>query len=263
MDSTQLENARYRSESIIELAKAMVKVQQALEPVIKNADNPFTKSKYATLSQIMEGCRKALSDNGVWVYQYNLPSDPSVMTLVTELIHAESGQWVASPLAIAVSKHDPQTIGSLLTYMRRYGLSVAVGVVSEEDDDGNAATGMDQGKQKPRAAGKKGSEKDITPPNQAERAPEQQPAIPDDQPDPAAPDSSPYPDYVVSTVAALPRLDGVKYTVEQSAKDNQFYIKATGNVRPKSAMLQAEGFTEAKDLKLWWKKAETPVSRAA
>ena len=140
MDSTQLENAQYRSESIVDLAKAMVKVQQALEPVAKNADNLFTKSKYATLSQIMDGCRKALSDNGVWVYQYNLPSDPSVMTLVTELIHAESGQWVASPLAIPVSKHDPQTIGSLLTYMRRYGLSVAVGVVSEEDDDGNAAS---------------------------------------------------------------------------------------------------------------------------
>ena len=63
--------------------------------------------------------------------------------------------------------------------------------------------------------------------------------------------------------ATLPRLDGVKYAVEQSAKDHQFYIKATGNVRPKSAMLQAEGFTEAADRKLWWKKAETPVSRAA
>ena len=262
MDSTQLENAQYRSESIVDLAKAMVKVQQALEPVAKNADNLFTKSKYATLSQIMDGCRKALSDNGVWVYQYNLPSDPSVMTLVTELIHAESGQWVASPLAIPVSKHDPQTIGSLLTYMRRYGLSVAVGVVSEEDDDGNAATGMEQGKQRTRATGKKGSDKDITPPNQANRAP-QQPAIPDDQADPAEPGSPPYPDYVTSALATLPRLDGVKYAVEQSAKDHQFYNKATGNVRPKSAMLQAEGFTEAADRKLWWKKAETPVNRAA
>ncbi|MDL2216363.1 ERF family protein [Desulfovibrio sp. OttesenSCG-928-M14] len=262
METTQLENTKYRSESIVELAKAMVKVQQALAPVTKNADNPFTKSKYATLSQIMEGCRKALSDNGVWVYQYNLPSDPSVMTLVTELIHAESGQWAASPLTIPISKHDPQTIGSLLTYMRRYGLSAAVGVVTEEDDDGNAASGTDQGKQKPRPAAKRGSEKDITPPKQADSAPEQ-PGIPDEQADQAGPESTPYPGYVAAALAALPRLDGVRYIVEQSAKDNQFYIKATGNVRPKSAMLQAEGFTEAKDLKLWWKKAEAPVSQAA
>ena len=145
-----METKDSRSESIVELAKAMVKVQQALEPVAKNADNPFTKSKYATLSQVMEGCRKALSDNGIWVYQFTQPSEPTVITLVTKLIHAESEQWVASHLTIPTTKHDPQTIGSLLTYMRRYSLSVLVGVVSEEDDDGNAASGVEQGKQKAR-----------------------------------------------------------------------------------------------------------------
>ena len=254
-----METKDSRSENIAELAKAMVKVQQALEPVAKNADNPFTKSKYATLSQVMEGCRKALSENGVWVFQFTEPSEPTVITLVTKLIHAESEQWVASHLTIPITKHDPQTIGSLLTYMRRYSLSVLVGVVSEEDDDGNAASGLEQGKQKIRVTAKKASEKDITTPAKTDESPA--PGIPDDPAEPE--ETDPYPDYVSGTMAALPRLDGVTYSVEQSAKDQQYYIKATGNVRPKSAMLQAEGFTEARDHKLWWKKAEPPVSRAA
>ena len=33
-----------------ELAKAMVKVQRALAPVCKDAENPFVKSRYATLN---------------------------------------------------------------------------------------------------------------------------------------------------------------------------------------------------------------------
>lgn len=31
-----------------ELAKAMIKVQRALAPVCKDAENPFVKSRYAT-----------------------------------------------------------------------------------------------------------------------------------------------------------------------------------------------------------------------
>jgi hypothetical protein len=35
---------------------------------------------------------------------------------------------------------SPQAIGSCITYARRYGLSSVVGIASEIDDDGNAAT---------------------------------------------------------------------------------------------------------------------------
>jgi hypothetical protein len=41
-------------------------------------------------------------------------------------------------------KQDIQSLGSYLTYLRRYTYSAIVGVVaSEEDDDGEAATGRD------------------------------------------------------------------------------------------------------------------------
>jgi hypothetical protein len=38
-------------------------------------------------------------------------------------------------------KNTPQGIGSALTYMRRYSLSAAFGITSDQDDDGNQASG--------------------------------------------------------------------------------------------------------------------------
>ena len=44
------------SDQIRELAQALIKVQEQLQPATKDANNPFTKSKYATLNSIMDSC---------------------------------------------------------------------------------------------------------------------------------------------------------------------------------------------------------------
>src|SRR5699024_8007053 len=44
-------------------------------------------------------------------------------------------------------KNTPQSIGSCLTYSRRYSISSIFGITSDEDDDGNQATGNNQPKQ--------------------------------------------------------------------------------------------------------------------
>ena len=50
----------YNSEEISEIAKALINVQSQLQSATKDADNPFTKSKYATLDSVMDSCRDAL-----------------------------------------------------------------------------------------------------------------------------------------------------------------------------------------------------------
>lgn len=45
-----------------------------------------------------------------------------------------------STLVMPLAKHDPQGVGSAITYARRYALGCMTGVVTEEDDDGNAAS---------------------------------------------------------------------------------------------------------------------------
>ena len=66
------------SDQIRELAQALIKVQEQLQPATKDANNPFTKSKYATLNSVMDSCRDALLSNGIWLCQYPVPADPDV-----------------------------------------------------------------------------------------------------------------------------------------------------------------------------------------
>ena len=154
--------SEYTSQEVGELAKALINVQRQLQPATKDADNPFTKSKYATLNSVMDSCRDALLSNGIWLCQYPVPAEPGYLGLVTKLTHAESGQWQSSLAVVPLPKADPQGVGISMTYMRRYALSAMLGIVTEEDTDGefasdkpnrpqrqkNAVTAPQRGKQK-------------------------------------------------------------------------------------------------------------------
>lgn len=98
--------------------------------------NPFTKSRYATLNSVMDSCRQALLDNGIWLCQYPVPVESGCLGLVTKLTHAESGQWQASLAVVPLPRADPQGVGISMTYIRRYALSAMLGIVTEEDTDG-------------------------------------------------------------------------------------------------------------------------------
>ena len=126
----------YNSQDTTELAKALINVQRQLQPATKDANNPFTKSKYATLNSVMDSCRDALLSNGIWLCQYPVPAEPGYLGLVTKLTHAESGQWQSSLAVVPLPKADPQGVGISMTYMRRYALSAMLGIVTEEDTDG-------------------------------------------------------------------------------------------------------------------------------
>ena len=124
------------SEEIGKLAQALLKVQRQLQPALKDADNPFTKSRYATLNSVMDSCRQALLDNDIWLCQYPVPVESGCLGLVTKLTHAESGQWQASLAVVPLPRADPQGVGISMTYIRRYALSAMLGIVTEEDTDG-------------------------------------------------------------------------------------------------------------------------------
>ncbi|MED1478151.1 ERF family protein [Bacillus pseudomycoides] len=128
-----------RSESIVELAKALVKFNSEVNKIAKDADNPFFKNNYATLDTIIDEIRPILSKNGLSIMQ--IPSgDGQNVTLKTLLIH-ESGEWLESDeLTMKPVKNDPQAVGSCITYARRYSLAAFLSLNTGEDDDGNSAT---------------------------------------------------------------------------------------------------------------------------
>lgn len=123
-----------KSESLSKLAPALVKFQGEMKAVEKNAINPFFKSKYLDLAGVWEAIRDPLSKNGLSIVQI-----PAGDTLVTMLLHI-SGEYISGEQRLAPKNHDPQSIGSAISYARRYGISAVLGVVADEDDDGNAAT---------------------------------------------------------------------------------------------------------------------------
>ena len=133
---------KYQSENITDLAKALLNVQRTVQPVTKDAENPFTKSWYASLNSVMDACRDALIENGIWLCQYLVPVEqPNSIGLVTKLTHAESGQWQSSLAVVPLPKADPQGMGSAITYARRYALTAMLGMVTEDDDGEGAKNG--------------------------------------------------------------------------------------------------------------------------
>lgn len=126
-----------QSEQINELAAALSKAQAKIVGAEKSSANPFFKSKYADLASVWDACRKQLSENGLSVIQTNGNSEDRV-TVTTLLVHS-SGQWVRGTCSAKPAKDDAQGIGSVITYLRRYGLAAIAGV-APEDDDGNAAS---------------------------------------------------------------------------------------------------------------------------
>lgn len=129
-----------QSPSIAKLAKAICAAQLSLKPVKKECDNPFFKSKYADLASVWEAL-KPFHENGIAITQSPVACGRAGhICLETQLTH-ESGEWMRSTLELPLAKNDPQGAGSALTYARRYALGCMTGVVTEEDDDGNAASG--------------------------------------------------------------------------------------------------------------------------
>lgn len=126
-----------QSPTIGALAAALAKAQAAFKPAIKDASNPFFKSKYCDLSGALDAVRDALSVNGLAIVQSTDAGEK--MTLHTTLLHA-SGEWISSTYPITAVKQDPQGIGSAVTYARRYSLMALLGIAAE-DDDGEAAHG--------------------------------------------------------------------------------------------------------------------------
>lgn len=119
-----------------ELAKALLAVQQEAPAIQSDGINPHFKSRYVTLESLMRSILPVLNKHGVVLIQ----SPTSDGTLLTTLVHAETGEERGGSIPLMLSKDDAQGQGSAITYARRYALMSMLGLVADEDDDGNQAS---------------------------------------------------------------------------------------------------------------------------
>jgi len=133
------------------IAGALAKAQGAFKNPLKShtaevqmkAGGKYTYT-YADLADTMDAIRGPLSDNGLAIVQQPEihSGDNGVLISVKTVLYHESGESLdCGTVTMFVEDDRPQTIGTGMTYCRRYGLS-ALGVVSEEDNDAKG-TGKD------------------------------------------------------------------------------------------------------------------------
>jgi hypothetical protein len=128
-----------QSNEINELAKALVSAQAEFSAVPKGSVNPFFKSKYAGLPEVVQHTAPVLAKHGLAVSQFITHDESGSDSLLTYLIHS-SGQYIAYSMRLHLAKEDMQSFGSACTYARRYSYMSALGLVADEDDDANSAT---------------------------------------------------------------------------------------------------------------------------
>jgi hypothetical protein len=126
------------SPELDQLATALALAQGSMQGAVKDRTNPAFKSSYADLASTWDACRVALSSNGLAVSQHPGRLEDGSVTVTTMLLH-RSGQHITSVCSALPRDASPASVGSVVTYLRRYGLAAAVGV-SPEDDDGQAAS---------------------------------------------------------------------------------------------------------------------------
>lgn len=136
--------ALMHSMDIGKLAGALAKARKEMGHAEKNAKNPHLRNTYADLASVLDAC-KPINDHGL-VVLHGTSGDVNALTVECKLIH-ESGQWISCAVTLtpkSVKKGEQpsaQDVGSAITYGRRYTLSALMGI-SQEDDDGNAASGV-------------------------------------------------------------------------------------------------------------------------
>lgn len=125
-----------KSENIDSISLALSKLHGLMQNAPVDSKNPHFKNDYASLESVINVSRKLLSQCELAIVQSpNLRDDKLVLTT---LLSHKSGQWLESDCPLFVDANKMQSLGSAISYARRYSWSAFLGI-TQEDDDGESA----------------------------------------------------------------------------------------------------------------------------
>lgn len=138
------------SADLMHLTTALAKALLEIENPVKDRTAQVRSEKgnysyaYSDLATVLDAIRKPLAKQGLVLVQhpktiYN--EDGAWLEIETVLMHA-SGQWMSNALAARLPDAKVQTLGGLITYLRRYAVQGMVSIASEQDDDASAPQGL-------------------------------------------------------------------------------------------------------------------------
>lgn len=131
------------------LAMAFAAAALEFPEIPKDKENPHFKTRYSSFDAIKTACWPALLKHGIAPYHRIAQAEGQlIVTFVLE--HVETGETDTSSCLKVPEGQTPQAIGMQITYLRRYTAAPRLGVCSDEDDDGNAASAKSKDNAPPR-----------------------------------------------------------------------------------------------------------------
>ncbi|WP_142417227.1 ERF family protein [Bartonella massiliensis] len=116
-------------------------MQTEYQKIQKNAINTHTKSTYATLDQYIDAVKDTLAKYHFALFSRVKSQTATNIAIEITLSHPSGNQISTEgtfPIDGQGSKNNIQSVGSTITYARRYLLGMLLNVTSDEDDtDGN------------------------------------------------------------------------------------------------------------------------------
>ena len=112
----------------------LLEVQKEVGAISKDSKNPFFKSKYFDINQLIEHVQPVLNKHGLVLLQ---PIEDNKVFSKLFDSEAKQGEKVCFESSLELPElNDPQKLGSCITYYRRYTLASLLGLQAE-DNDGN------------------------------------------------------------------------------------------------------------------------------
>jgi len=108
----------------------LLSAQKKIGKIAKDKTNPFFKSKYADINAILDMVKPALNEEGLVLLQSlsHIDGKPAIMTIIQD---EEGIEMSLTPLP---ENTDPQKMGSIITYFRRYALQSMLALQAEDND---------------------------------------------------------------------------------------------------------------------------------
>lgn len=130
--------------------KKLFEAKKEMPIIKKDATNPFFKSGYASLSNIIEVVEPILHKHGLFI-SHSMRGN----NLVTSIINCEvqmpdnTHENITSSFDLPPNL-DIQKMGAAITYAKRYNIVALLNLNIEDDDDGNSATKKTETKPEPK-----------------------------------------------------------------------------------------------------------------
>jgi len=111
-------------------------VQQEIGKISKDKTNPFFKSSYFDINNLLEQLLPLLKKHDLVLVQplTNIEGKPALKTIVSD------GDETIEDTITLPDLQDPQKMGSCITYYRRYSIQ-SMFALQAADDDGESAVG--------------------------------------------------------------------------------------------------------------------------